>query len=70
MTITGWLRISGIRWVRFSGTHRLDATVPILEPGIPSETSVNGWYMVTLNRRAPVPAFAIYLRRGPRSSIG
>jgi hypothetical protein len=21
MTITGWLRISGIRWVRFSGTH-------------------------------------------------
>lgn len=22
MTITGWLRISGIRWVRFSGTHK------------------------------------------------
>jgi hypothetical protein len=28
LTILGWLRISGIRWVRISGTHIRNMPIP------------------------------------------
>ena len=68
MTITGWLRISGIRWVRISGTHkgfceRLESDLKT-DRITPEEAAVAMMMVLATDHECGEPAVAIVNHEG------